>query len=393
MTQILRCVIEDRFCVTGIVRGGQKSLRNAKPSDISLELRQIDSDEVLVSKSLPWPTGEELPSKIKYDSKDEVLLVQNRTTLAKIPLRSRALKALGEQNKKNTPAGPRIASTFEENDQDDKSEEYAKVMAAIRDVISDSSDAKWKKLKKVMTSKLELSSLFTATVQAQLLKVIESKTASGDKDVQAVLKSLVASDFFGYKMLNHVHSLCESSSLDAIIDDLVLSHPIALPEKTFVKCLKKAAGSGEKSKNYLKKLLDLPFEDKNTAAVAGTILSSSEAAALIGHLVEMYKDEEESQRHGKVLSLLSLLLDSHSTHFLNDPQTHDAMLEAASFIAAMTALTGTFADLECTRKARGEIKLAEPETPDFQIRTVRLEVRNSPSADVKEQNKKEAKKK
>lgn len=36
--------------------------------------------------------------------------------------------------------------------------------------------------------------------------------------------------------------------------------------------------------------------------------------------------------------MLSLLLDSHSTQFLNDPQTHDGVLEAASFIAAMVSV-------------------------------------------------------
>ncbi|GMR32834.1 hypothetical protein PMAYCL1PPCAC_03029, partial [Pristionchus mayeri] len=376
MTQILKCVIEERFYLTGIVRGSQKSLRNAKPSDISLELRQIDSDEVLITKALPWPTGEELPSKIKYDSKDEVLLVQNQTTLAKIPFRSRALRALEERHKKTNLPGPRIISSFEESGNDSKSDEYAKVMEAIREVITDSTDAKWKKLKKaVVSSNLDLSSVFSYTEQSQLLDIIKSKIGTGDKDVQQVLKSLLSSDFFGYKMFDEVHAVCESSSsLDGLIDDLVQSIQTVLPEKTFVKCLKKAAGSGDAAKTYLKRLLELPFAGKRTAAAASSLLSSTEAAALISHLIEMYKDDEEMERHGKVLSLLCLLIDSHSTQFLNDPETHDTMLNAASFIAAMTALTGSFAELECVRAARAEIRHGEATPPDYEMRTVRLEV-------------------
>ncbi|KAF8383184.1 hypothetical protein PRIPAC_72326 [Pristionchus pacificus] len=46
---------------------------------------------------------------------------------------------------------------------------------------------------------------------------------------------------------------------------------------------------------------------------ASSLLSSLEAAKLIGLLMGMYKDDEEMERHGKILFLISLLVDSHST--------------------------------------------------------------------------------
>ncbi|KAF8364396.1 hypothetical protein PRIPAC_91319 [Pristionchus pacificus] len=72
-------------------------------------------------------------------------------------------------------------------------------------------------------------------------------------------------------------------------------------------------GSEVEGKDCLRKLMELPFQDKKTAAAAGSLLSSLEAAILIGLLMGMYKDDEEMERHGKILFLISLLVDSHST--------------------------------------------------------------------------------
>ncbi|GMT33615.1 hypothetical protein PFISCL1PPCAC_24912 [Pristionchus fissidentatus] len=382
MKQLFQCLVDDTFNVTGMVQDDRKALRSAKLCEISLELRQVDSDHVIVSKVLPWPTGEEFPSKAIFDRKEEVLSVMNGTTLAKIPFRTRVLKSLVQQHDKHTPIVPRIVSSFDETEsktKDGKVHESLKTVQILRDVIDDpQSDIKWKKMKKAIISsaKSELSSLLTVTEQTKLLAVLKNRINTGDKDMQNVLKFLLECDVFGYKMTDEVHLLCESSSFDSLVSELIISNRHALPEKTFVRALKKAAGSDETSmKTFLKTLLELPFEDKQTAAAASDLLSPSEAATLIGCLMEMYKDDEERNIHGKILSLVALLFDSHSTQFLSDSTTHDTILEAASFISAMTSLTGTFAELECTDAARRTISSKNPVKPDFLIHTVHLKVR------------------